>query len=69
MISQDRLHEALIINTHNHLRIMRILACLSITGFRTIALNLIHFLDQSIQKIKMFSSLKIVFQQKWKIYG
>ncbi len=44
MISRERLKGVLIFHTHNHLRIMRILACLSVIGFRIIALNFISFL-------------------------
>jgi hypothetical protein len=43
--SHERLREAILINHHNHLRIMRLLACLSVTGFRTIALAVIRLLD------------------------
>lgn len=46
LVNKKRLMEALILHTHNHLRIMRILACLSVVGFRSIALKLIEFLDR-----------------------
>jgi hypothetical protein len=36
----------ILVNYHNHLRIMRVLACLSVTGFRPIALSLIDLLDK-----------------------
>ena len=45
LVNKKRLMQALVINTHNHLRIMRILACLSVVGFRSIALKLIEFLE------------------------
>ena len=34
--SKDRLRSALLVNTHNHLRIRRLMACTSICGFRGI---------------------------------
>lgn len=43
--SWERLRDALLINYHNHLRVMRLLACLSVTGFRPIALQIIQLLD------------------------
>jgi hypothetical protein len=39
--SWKRLREAILVNYHNHLRVMRVLACLSVTGFRSIALQII----------------------------
>jgi hypothetical protein len=42
---RKRLEDVILVNFHNHLRIMRILACLSVTGFRRLALNLVDFLD------------------------
>lgn len=44
--SERRLKDVVLVNFHNHLRIMRVLACLSITGLRKLALNLIDFLDR-----------------------
>jgi hypothetical protein len=46
VISYPRLKAVILINFHNHLRIMRVLACLSVIGFRKIALNLIKLLDE-----------------------
>ena len=43
--SIERLKSCLIYNTHNHLRIMRILACLSVTGLRNYADALLKFLN------------------------
>lgn len=37
LINKERMIEAIVHNTHNHLRIMRVLACLSVIGFRKIA--------------------------------
>jgi len=50
LINEYRFKQVILVNYHNHLRIMRILACLSVTGFRKIALNLIQFLDLHSQK-------------------
>lgn len=44
LIDENRLNKALVVNTYNHLRINRIIECLSICGFRRIALNLLEFL-------------------------
>lgn len=43
--SEKRFADVIMVNYHNHLRIMRILACLSVTGFRKVALRLIEILD------------------------
>lgn len=53
MINEGRFHSAIVTHTHNHLRLMRILACLSIIGFRQTALKLIDFLDKNTQKGKI----------------
>ena len=34
ILSQKRLKDVILVNYHNHLRIMRIFACLSVVGFR-----------------------------------
>ena len=44
MVSRDRMKDAIVRFTHNHLRLRRILACLSVTGFRLLALWLINIL-------------------------
>lgn len=62
-----RLRNALLINTHNHLRIMRIIACLSTVGFRAYGKQLIKLLG-SVVETKPFSSLKDTFEAKWRIY-
>lgn len=49
IIDSSRLKDVILVNFHNHLRIMRILACLSVTGFRSIALMLIQFIDENSQ--------------------
>jgi hypothetical protein len=46
IINRMRLRAVILVNFHNHLRIMRILACLSVIGFRKLAINLIEFLDK-----------------------
>ena len=45
IISERRLSNVILVNYHNHLRIMRIFACLSVVGLREIAVKLIKFLD------------------------
>lgn len=42
--SLQRLELALVHNVHNHLRIRRMLACLSVVGFRRLALKFLFFL-------------------------
>lgn len=49
VVSGDRLYDVLVENTHNHLRIRRILACLSVTGFRLLALWLINIIEDVIE--------------------
>ena len=49
VVSWDRLYDVLVENTHNHLRIRRILACLSVTGFRLLALWLINIIEDVIE--------------------
>lgn len=66
--SEDRLHDALIRNTHNHLRIRRILTCLSVTGFRLLALWFINILDyviankECLQKVRWGRGLRYTFE-------
>lgn len=67
LINEQRLKNVLIKNTHNHLRIMRILACLSTVGFRHYAHNLIQFLEHTVTT-PMFSSVRNTFESKWKVY-
>jgi hypothetical protein len=75
VINKKRMKETLIENTHNHLRLRRILACLSITGFRLLALWLINIIDNLIvtqpelQKSRWGSSLRNTFTDDWLIYG
>lgn len=74
IVSMDRLKDALVRNTHNHLRLRRILASLSVTGFRILALWLINMLDYVIEKYgnylkKSWSPLRKVFDEEWRIYS
>lgn len=48
---------------------MRILACLSVTGFRPIALILINFLDEQTEKGRFLEKERSEFEKRWKIYG
>lgn len=56
-------------NTHNHLRICRLLAFLSITGFRHLALNLLRFLEEQIANERKYERLMTTFKEKFMIYG
>lgn len=62
-------------NTHNHLRIRRILACLSVTGFRPLALWFINILDfvigsqKCLEKVRWGRGLRFTFEDEWAIYG
>lgn len=42
----NRIEDCLLYNSHNHLRIMRILACLSITGMRKYAEAFLDFFER-----------------------
>lgn len=44
IVSLERLEAVLVYRTHNLLRLKRILAFLSVNGFREVALALMHFL-------------------------
>lgn len=68
MVSRNRLKAVLIQNTHNHLRLMRILACLSVVGFRIFALNLITFLGFVVFNDREFERQKGTFLRDWKVY-
>ena len=52
IVSKHRAISALNINMHNHLRIKRILACLSVTGFRAVALWFLSILKTLVKSIK-----------------
>lgn len=69
MYNEGLFRSAIVLNIHNHLRLMRILACLSIVGFRGIALKLIAFLDKNTQKGKIGEKYRSEFDKKWRIYG
>jgi hypothetical protein len=46
LCDERRLKDVILVNFHNHLRIMRIFACLSVIGFRGIAMSLLGFIDK-----------------------
>jgi len=48
---------------------MRILACLSVIGFRKIALKLIEFLDVHTQKGGLLEKFRKKIENNWRIYG
>jgi hypothetical protein len=54
IINHKRLYDVLMVNRHNHLRLTRIIACLSMVGFRHYAVKLIHFLHDICNKDKRF---------------
>ena len=47
---------------------MRVLACLSVVGFRIFALNLISFLEFVIFNDREFWRLESTFMRDWKVY-
>jgi hypothetical protein len=69
IISINRLTDVILVNYHNHLRIMRILACLSVTGFRRIAQSLINFLDKYTSKGEMLERERSEFEKSWAVYS
>ena len=69
VISKKRLKDVILVNYHNHLRIMRVLACLSVTGFRPIALSLIEFLEENTRKGAMLERERDEFEKSWGVYG
>ena len=69
IISRERLKDVILVNYHNHLRIMRVLACLSVTGFRSIALSLIAVLDEQTRKGSMLDKERDEFEKSWAVYG
>ena len=62
-ISDERMEDALLRYTHNHLRLRRFMACLSITGFRPLALEFIDFLQTIIEKEPKYKRLEKVFER------
>lgn len=56
-VSEDRLYQLLEINTHNHLRLTRIISCLSIVGFRHYAIQLIKYLAKEIQERNFYLTI------------
>jgi hypothetical protein len=69
MCDEGRFRSAIVIHTHNHLRLMRILACLSIVGFRDITLKLVAFLDKNTQRGTIGERYRYEFEKSWEIYG
>lgn len=75
LVDKNRLYDVLVENTHNHLRLRRILACLSVTGFRLLALWLINIIKYMIcaqpelVKSRWGRSLPKTFQEEWLIYS
>ena len=69
VISPKRLKDVILVYHHNHLRIMRILACLSVVGFRDIALEIVHFLDQGTKKTRLLEKERANFERQWQVYG
>jgi hypothetical protein len=67
--SQQRMKAAVLVHTHNHLRLMRLLACLSVTGFRQQALAIISLLDQLTSPDQFLQEERREFEISWKIYG
>lgn len=68
LVSKERLFAVLYVNRHNHLRLTRIMACLSHTGFRRYATALIRFLHNCIDKDKKLEDVRRVLEAKWLPY-
>ena len=68
IVSLKRLNDVIVKHCHNHLRLMRIMACLSVTGFRKIALNIITLLDYITSANNDFKRERRDFEKQWEIY-
>ena len=68
ILSLQRMELALVHNVHNHLRIRRMLACLSVTGFRRLALKFLVFLEKIIQQY-FPGKLDMIFMSSWSKYS
>lgn len=72
IVNVKRAVDALKVNRHNHLRIKRILACLSITGFRIIALlfiEMLEYLIRNIDELKYDKAVVGTLEKEWKVYS
>lgn len=66
--SPERFELALVKNIHNHIRIRRLMACLSVVGFRRLAMKLINFLGVTIQQ-RYPGKLEASFSSTWGKYS
>lgn len=62
--SLQRLEMALVHNVHNHMRIRRMIACLSVVGFRRLALKFLALLERLIQQY-FPGKLDMIFMSSW----
>ena len=68
LVSEKRLYDVLMVNRHNHLRLSRIMACLSIVGFRRYATALIQFLHDRCHKDIRLADIRKICDDKWLQY-
>jgi hypothetical protein len=66
--SPERFELALVKNIHNHIRMRRMMACLSVVGFRRLAVKLINFLGVAIQ-MRYPGKLEASFTGTWGKYS
>lgn len=72
VVSRSRAINALKKNTHNHLRIRRILSSLSVTGFRVVALKFLEILEvvvETIDELKNNERVCAALEKEWKVYS
>jgi hypothetical protein len=73
-VNKDRLYKLLLVNTHNHLRLMRIMAAMSIVGMRHYAVSLVGYLGQCLEEgfrgrfQGRFQRLENVYYEHWMPY-
>lgn len=68
LTNKKRLYDVLLIYRHNHLRLTRIISCLSGVGLRPYAVSLIGFLNQQTKGDGKLQDVRRVFEHKWQRY-
>lgn len=67
---KERYNETIAYPTHNHLRIRRILAHLNVVGFRDLAIKVVKFLREEVQKPDSgLGYIRRVVMEVWSKYG
>lgn len=64
VVNNHLLYQLLMVNKHNHLRLTRIIASLSIVGFRRYAVSLMNFLEKCVAQ-QQYKDLAKLAQVKW----